>query len=626
MRSFDLTMPPRTSLSKCGDDGVLSIDGVMYNVSNLISPKSEQVARLPTPKSTQTQTKLPTIDNATSNLKPAAKPPPSQMAARSPPPRPTLKRGPPSTGSFRLDFKSPQQIHAEALLDMFSRSDPNLCSGDRLPKEFQKKPPSSPRISDEDNFRFKEAQKRLHQPKTKATVPSKGKVPSKEKDETPTEDKAKISNKLQQPKSVVSSNYPVERTRRLGRPPPRARSADTPPNIERILNRDIPSAGDTSPSSQRNHQVRSDEINRVRPTGRPTRSNSSSAFISHPESAFAGNIPRSRPPARNERHSRPPPNRIHSDYTRPSPPRPPPPDRRYGQSPRRSNSACSGPRPHFPHYDDRGPALRRTGSNRTIDTRMRDMSPTSTSPRSRVVMTDRPFSNSPRKSSSCFGRYNNVAPLPPPPLVDGNGNGRRKTRSNSWCCRNRSDGPPPQRARHPQEDLEPWSPSRINISRSPYSSPRKVSMKDFDVADCRSACVIPSPIIEIEAGVFEPLRGSQETLRAVQDGEITPVNCICCQSRFHCIKAARYVICPACKVIGPVPGGKVGVGLGFYHKDIPAYGGGKTKRRSSDRSTGQMSSPVGPGRCFPDEPLMYGGAAFSRDFNFAPSRVRLDTA
>ena len=149
-------------------------------------------------------------------------------------------------------------------------------------------------------------------------------------------------------------------------------------------------------------------------------------------------------------------------------------------------------------------------------------------------------------------------------------------------------------------------------------------MSEVDQADCRSSYLTPAPMIEIESGVFEPLRGSKETLQAVKAGDITPAECMCCQSRFLCIKAARYVICPARRVISPVPGGNVGVGLGFYHQDIPS--GSRSMRRGSGLPSGHRGSPVGPNRCFPDDALAHGGTGFPRDVNFAPSRARLDTA
>ena len=719
-------MPPNPSIlspQPCGnkDDGVLSIDGVKYNISNLISPKSGVVEKLPTPAATPTKpppTKPPPkdLDNATNNLKPAAK---------TPPPRTILKNG-----SFRgADIKSPREIHTEALLQMISTSSPDL-SDDRPAKELQKKPPPLRTISKADSFRFREAQKRLHRTVNNAVSTSNEEAATKDdKSESPSKKNPK------QPSRLPSiGDYPIERTRRQGHPPPRARSADTPPNIS-WFDQDV--GEDTSSCSRNSTPMKSESFHAVHPDrpptrrAQPTRSNSTSTLIQHSHMEFEGHIPtprerppsrssrptrsnststfvrpaqtdfqsyspasapRERPPARSgrptrsnststlvrhaqrdfESHSparerppapsgrptrsnstsscrhpsemefasnspavssapprtrwkpRPPPIGRRSDQSRLSPPRLPPSDSSYNGGDghhRRSNSASSLPMPRFPRYDDSGPALRRDNSIRTIDNRRRDVSPTVASPRSRVQIGDHPFSSSPRKSNSCMGRYNNAMPPPGPPLVDGHSRNRRRTRSNSCSGRHRH-GAPPLPPGDPFEPTSSRSPS--GDGRSPYISTRKVSTSEVDQADCRSSYLTPAPMIEIESGVFEPLRGSKETLSAVKAGEITSVDCMCCQSRFHCIKAARYVICPGCRVISPVPGGNVGVGLGFYHQDIPF--GGKPMRRGSDRSTGQKGSPIGPNRCIPDEQLVYGGAGLPRDVNFAPSRARLDTA
>ena len=83
-----------------------------------------------------------------------------------------------------------------------------------------------------------------------------------------------------------------------------------------------------------------------------------------------------------------------------------------------------------------------------------------------------------------------------------------------------------------------------------------------------------APMIEIEPGVLEPLRGSQETLLALRMGNIQSVLCIGCQAIVSCILEAKYVICPCCKVISatavadnqktlPKHVTPMGVGLGF---------------------------------------------------------------
>jgi hypothetical protein len=81
--------------------------------------------------------------------------------------------------------------------------------------------------------------------------------------------------------------------------------------------------------------------------------------------------------------------------------------------------------------------------------------------------------------------------------------------------------------------------------------------------------------IEVAPGIYEPLRGSQETIQAASLGKICMVSCFYCSHSFHCIADAKYVICPSCRVIGPAGGdggnndnNNSGVGLGFCAQDL----------------------------------------------------------
>jgi hypothetical protein len=75
-----------------------------------------------------------------------------------------------------------------------------------------------------------------------------------------------------------------------------------------------------------------------------------------------------------------------------------------------------------------------------------------------------------------------------------------------------------------------------------------------------------APAIEIAPGHFAKLRGSAETLRAIQCDFIRPCSCLCCHAHLGCIHDASYVLCPDCLVVNPLEGslgGSGGVGLGF---------------------------------------------------------------
>jgi hypothetical protein len=105
-------------------------------------------------------------------------------------------------------------------------------------------------------------------------------------------------------------------------------------------------------------------------------------------------------------------------------------------------------------------------------------------------------------------------------------------------------------------------------------------------------------MVEIAPGVLAPLRGSRETWRAIQRDDYRPTTCVVCgcgsahdTTTLFVIQDASYVLCPICRVVGPVDGdsddnvssaggassttsggGKTGgVGLGFTHEDLVTW-------------------------------------------------------
>ena len=69
------------------------------------------------------------------------------------------------------------------------------------------------------------------------------------------------------------------------------------------------------------------------------------------------------------------------------------------------------------------------------------------------------------------------------------------------------------------------------------------------------------------------LMGTDETMEAIQRGQITVTSCVTCGMDVHCHSASEYVLCPDCRVVSPVnqldnaadmtpqQGGLVGLGV-----------------------------------------------------------------
>lgn len=86
----------------------------------------------------------------------------------------------------------------------------------------------------------------------------------------------------------------------------------------------------------------------------------------------------------------------------------------------------------------------------------------------------------------------------------------------------------------------------------------------------------PRAEVEISPGFYLPLRGSRETLWAIQHGQIATTTCVC-GLLLHCVQDAAFVLCPDCRVIGPMEyhGDSSltpeGVGLGFKPEQLAEW-------------------------------------------------------
>ena len=83
-------------------------------------------------------------------------------------------------------------------------------------------------------------------------------------------------------------------------------------------------------------------------------------------------------------------------------------------------------------------------------------------------------------------------------------------------------------------------------------------------------------MIEVAPGVKLPLRGSDETWRAIEDGRATITMCMCCQIELNCLENAQLVACPDCTMLSPVDQSnqyddgvaRHGVGVGVKPADV----------------------------------------------------------
>ncbi|MEO0815325.1 MAG: hypothetical protein AAFY60_20870 [Myxococcota bacterium] len=86
--------------------------------------------------------------------------------------------------------------------------------------------------------------------------------------------------------------------------------------------------------------------------------------------------------------------------------------------------------------------------------------------------------------------------------------------------------------------------------------------------------------IEIYPGVYERLRGSEETMAACRNGRVCKSKCFNCDQELFCIDDADFVVCPDCAMVSPTHGlhskklaratsGGVGLGIRLTQKLAP---------------------------------------------------------
>lgn len=68
-----------------------------------------------------------------------------------------------------------------------------------------------------------------------------------------------------------------------------------------------------------------------------------------------------------------------------------------------------------------------------------------------------------------------------------------------------------------------------------------------------SAKQSPRPEVEVSPGVYMALRGTDETIQAIETGRGKLVFCLACSTALQCVPDCDLVICPDCRVFSPVP-------------------------------------------------------------------------
>jgi hypothetical protein len=68
-------------------------------------------------------------------------------------------------------------------------------------------------------------------------------------------------------------------------------------------------------------------------------------------------------------------------------------------------------------------------------------------------------------------------------------------------------------------------------------------------------------LIEVSPGCHLPLRGSEETWKAIMSGKVTITRCACCEEDLTCVEDAQLVVCCDCWVFSPVDQSIAGIPL-----------------------------------------------------------------
>jgi hypothetical protein len=148
-----------------------------------------------------------------------------------------------------------------------------------------------------------------------------------------------------------------------------------------------------------------------------------------------------------------------------------------------------------------------------------------------------------------------------------------------------------------EESFDMRRTSEFDISTIDFDL-QKEEMEKFELQKKRSDGDDKN-LIEVFPGRCLPLRGSEETWKAIMAGYITITRCTCCEEDLTCVEDTHLVICSDCWVFSPVDQSIAGisleeteeewhirdelrgVGLGFKAKDILEWMNSQQKAESS---------------------------------------------
>ena len=80
--------------------------------------------------------------------------------------------------------------------------------------------------------------------------------------------------------------------------------------------------------------------------------------------------------------------------------------------------------------------------------------------------------------------------------------------------------------------------------------------------------------LEISPGVWMSLRGADETWNAIMNGAYCPTTCMMCSLNLLCVLDAEYVLCPECRVVGPIGEDEFGMRAEMLGSDSKPHGVG----------------------------------------------------